>query len=139
MTKYNDKFKLTVVKTYLEGNMGYPRLAKYFNITNEASIKQWVRAYKKFGEEGIRIKRTKEIYSVQFKLDVLNFMKKTGASLQDTAIEFNMNNPSLIQAWKSKFLKGGIEALKGKKKGRSPMSKKMHAKFVKQNKPLSRE
>lgn len=31
-------------------------------------------------------------YSVQFKLDVLNFMKPTCTSYQDAAIEVNMNN-----------------------------------------------
>ena len=31
-------------------------------------------------------------------------MKQTGASYQDTAIEFNMNNIALIANWNSKFL-----------------------------------
>ncbi|MGN0496891.1 MAG: helix-turn-helix domain-containing protein [Lachnospiraceae bacterium] len=139
MAQYSDEFKLRVVKAYLEGSMGYILLAKRFNIPNESPIKRWVRAYKEFGEAGIRRKYTKQVYSIQFKMNVLNFMKQTGASYQDTAIEFNMNNPTLIANWYRKFLKEGIEGLLGKTKGRPPMSKKPKAKPVKQEKTLSRE
>lgn len=44
-------------------------------------------------------------YPVQFKLEVLNFMKQTDASYEDTAIRFNLNQPSLITTWHSKLLK----------------------------------
>ena len=66
-------------------------------------------------------------------------MKQTGASYQDTAIEFNMNNPSLIANWNSKFLEEGIEGLKEKVKGRPPMSKNPKIKPVKQENTVSRE
>ena len=54
-------------------------------------------------------------------------MKKTGASLQDTAIEFNMNNLNFIQRGRS---------FGRKKEGQS---KKLNIKFVKQNQSLSCE
>lgn len=44
-------------------------------------------------------------------MDVLKFMKQTGASYQNTAIQFNMNNPNLIVEWKSKLLKNRLEGL----------------------------
>ena len=44
-------------------------------------------------------------------------MKQTGASYQDTAIEFNMNNPTLIANWNHIFLKEGIEGLQEKQRG----------------------
>ncbi|MEK5429645.1 hypothetical protein MKY88_02170 [Lysinibacillus sp. FSL R7-0073] len=66
-------------------------------------------------------------------------MKQTGASYQDTAIEFNMNNPGLIANWNSKFLKEGIEGLQEKAKGRPPMSNNPKNKPVKQPNTLSRE
>lgn len=50
-------------------------------------------------------------------------MKQTGASYQDTAIRFNMNQPSLIATWNSKFLKEGVEGLTNVK-GRPSMPKK---------------
>lgn len=139
MAKYSDEFKLKVVSAYLEGSLGYKPLAKAFNISTESLIKRWVRAYKEFGEAGLRRISVKHVYSVKFKLDVLNFMKQTGASYQDTAIQFNMNNPTLIANWNSKFLKEGIGGLKEKVKGRPPMSKNPKIKAVKPESTESRE
>lgn len=139
MAKYSDEFKLKVVRAYLDGSLGYKALAKVFSISSDSQIKGWVRAYKEFGEAGLRKKSVKQVYSVKFKLDVLHFMKQTGASYQDTAIPFSMNNPALIANWNSKFLKEGIEGLKEKVKGRPPMSKNPKIKSVKQESTESRE
>ncbi|WP_423407687.1 transposase [Heyndrickxia sp. MSNUG] len=84
MAKYGGKFKLKIVKEYLEGTISYISLAKKYGIPAESQIRRWVRAYKEFGEDGLRRKHSKKVYSVQFKLNVLNFMKQTGASYQDT-------------------------------------------------------
>jgi len=94
MAKYNQGFKLKVVQEYLNGHLGYLLLAQKYGVPSSTAIKHWVRAYKAFGEEGLQRKTKHEEYPVQFKLDVLNFMKQTGASYQDTAIRFNMNQPS---------------------------------------------
>ncbi|QTD41963.1 helix-turn-helix domain-containing protein [Sporosarcina sp. Te-1] len=75
-------------------------------------------------------KKNHEVYSVQFKLDVLSFMKRTGASRAETALHFGMTNPPLISSWKKRFLEGGAEALDNPK-GRPAMSDK--AKNVKKN------
>ncbi|MGB2872107.1 helix-turn-helix domain-containing protein, partial [Psychrobacillus psychrotolerans] len=98
----------------------------------------WVRAYKAFGEEGLQQKTKHKEYPVQFKLDVLSFMKQTGASYQDAVIQFNMNHPSLIATWNSKFLKEGVEGLKHAK-GRPSMSKKIKDTAIKVEKTMSRE
>lgn len=117
MAKYSHGFKLKIVNKYLKGNLGYLLLAKKYGMPSPIPIKRWVRAYKAFGVEGLQRKNQHEVYPVQFKLDVLNFMKQTGASYQDTAIRFNMNQPSLIATWKSKFLKEGVEGLKHGREG----------------------
>src|SRR5699024_6926394 len=107
--KYSYEFKLMIVKEYLENSLGYGLLAKKHGIPSQSPIERWVRAYKEFGEDGLRRKHSKQVYPVQFKLDVLNFMKQTGASYQDTA------------------------------KGRPPMSKNHKPKPSKQETELSRE
>ena len=139
MAKYSEEFKLKIVKEYLEGSLGYTLLAEKHSIPSSTPIKHWVQAYKAFGKEGLRKREVKQVFSVQFKLDVLHFMKQTGASYQDTAIEFNMNNPSLIANWYSKFSKEGIDGLIEKVKGHAPMSKNKKKKLVKSEKQLSRE
>ncbi|AOV06869.1 helix-turn-helix domain-containing protein [Sporosarcina ureilytica] len=139
MAKYSLEFKFKVVREYLEGTLGYRLLARKYGIPSKSPIESWVQAYKAFGEDGLRRKRSKKVYSVQFKLDVLHFIKRTGASYQDTAIEFNMNNPSLIANWKRTFLKEGVEGLKPKSKGCPTMSKDKKAKPVKTEEKMSRE
>ena len=137
MVKYSEEFKLQVVKEYLNGPLGFGLLAKKYKPLAFSQIQRWVRAYNEFGGVGLERKTKKQFYSVQFKLDVLNFMKRTGASYQDTAIQFNMNNPGLIADWKSKFLKDGVEGLE-RTKGRPTMSKKPKT-TTKQEKIMSRE
>lgn len=96
MAKYSEKFNSKIVKEYLGGTLGYNSLAKKYGIPAESQVRRWVRAFKEFGEDGLRRKHSKQVYPVKFKLDVLNFVKQTGASYQDTAIVFKMNNPTLI-------------------------------------------
>ena len=139
MAKYSEEFKLKIVKEYLDGFLGYKLLARKYNMPSPTPIQNWVNAYQKYGVEGITRKSSKKVYSVQFKLDVLHFKKQTGASYQDTAIEFKMNNPSLIANWQRIFLEEGVEGLKPKQKGRPSMSKKRNVKPVKQEKKMSRE
>ena len=139
MAKYSDEFKLQVVKEYLTGKIGLKRLAKKYSIPSNTAIRTWVAAYKAYGNNGIKRKRNKEVYPVQFKVDVLHFMKQTGASYQETAIQFKMNNPRLIAKWNQKFLKEGIEGLQEKAKGRPSMSKKPKASLAKKEKEMSRE
>ena len=138
MAKYSQGFKLKIVQEYLKGQLGYFLLGQKYGMPSSTPIRHWVRAYKAFGEEGLQQKTKHKEYPVQFKLDVLNFMKQTGASYQDAVIQFNMNHPSLIATWNSKFLKEGVEGLK-QAKGRPSMSKKIKDTAIKVEKIMSRE
>jgi transposase len=139
MSIYDFEFKLKVVKDYLKGNLGYRLLAKKYGMPSKSPIVNWVRFYKEFGDEGLHRKHSKKVYPVQFKLDVLNFKKQTGASYADTASAFKMNNPSMIANWQRKLLEEGIEGLLEKPKGRPSMSKKHQPKQRAQDNGLSRE
>ncbi len=123
MAKYSEQFKLMLVKEYLEGHLGYILLAKKYGMKDSTPILRWVKVYEKFGVEGLKRKRHKEIYSVQFKLDVLSFMKRTGASEMETALKFGLTNAPTIASWKKAFLEGGVEAL-DRPKGRPSMTDK---------------
>lgn len=92
-------------------------------MTSSSPIKQWVKIFEKFGMEGLKRKQHKEVYSVQFKLDVIRFMESTGSSFMETALNFGLTNPPMIASWKKAFLEGGAEAL-DRPKGRPPMSNK---------------
>ena len=123
MAKYSDDFKLMVVKEYLKGPLGYKLLVRKYGIKSSTQLENWVNVYKKHGAAGLSRKKTNEVYSVQFKLDVLSFRKRTGASLTETAHHFGLTNPSMIASWNKKLLEGGAESL-DKPKGRPAMSDK---------------
>ena len=42
-------------------------------------------------------------------------MLKTGATFLETAVQFKLNNPSLIRRWMKEFKEQGVEGLKPKK------------------------
>lgn len=120
--KYSDDLKLKVVEEYQEGNLGIRPLAKKYGIKSKSVVDRWIKVYEKLGAEGLSSKKHYETYTVQFKLDVLSFMKRTGSSEMDTALHFGLTNPTVVARWKKAFLEGKGEGL-NKRKGRPHMSK----------------
>ena len=98
-----------------------------------------MRSYKAQGIEGLKRRKTKKEYSVQFKLNAVQFMLETGASYLETAVQFHLNNPTLIERWLKAFREQGIEGLKPRSKGRPSMSKKPNKQKKKEEKKLTRE
>jgi transposase len=85
MAKYSEQFKVMVVREYHKGKLSYDLLAKKHNMKSSSPIKKWVKVYERLGMDGLMRKRYKETYSVQFKLNVISFMKSTGSSETETA------------------------------------------------------
>jgi len=136
MSKYDEEFKLTVVNAYLAEEGGYGSIAKRFGIKSPTNIKKWVNIFKKFGKEGLENKRTYKVYSVQFKLDVLNYKLRTGDSFEKVALNFAIPESALIFSWFKKWQSEGTEGL-SKEKGRPSMSNKPNKKTIK--KQLTKE
>src|SRR5699024_3149478 len=84
MAKYSEEFKIKVVTEYLYGDLGYKALSKKYNIASALSLKNWVRSYKTQGMDGLKRRKSKMTYSVQFKLDAIQFILETGASYPET-------------------------------------------------------
>lgn len=139
MAKYSEEFKIKLVIEYLSGNLGYRSLAKKYNMGSQTQIVEWVNTYKSQGMEGLKRRKTKKEYSVQFKLDTIQFMLNTGASYLETAVQFNLNNPSLIKRWMKTFREQGVEGLELNLKGRPSMSKKSNNPKKMEEKRLTRE
>ena len=133
MGKYGEKLKLLVVREYLEGKLGYRALAKKHEIKSKSAIERWVKIYERFGQKGLSDNKPKQSYSVQLKLDVLSFIKRTGSSETEAALHFGITNPTIISLWKKALLEDGTEGLK-KPKGRPSMSDTAKNKKDKQTK-----
>ena len=118
MAKYKTEFKMKVVKEYLEGNVSYKYLAKKYSIPDKSNVRRWVNAYESQGYDGLKVSRTNNNYSLDFKLNVVNLYLTGEMSYQSLANELKISNPSMIARWVKEFREEGIEGLKTKKRGR---------------------
>ena len=122
MSKFTVEDKLKAVERYLTGNESYKTIAESIGALKSLVI-NWVKLFEAQGEEGFKKGYTS--YSSQFKLDVLNYMNETGASLRETASTFNITSPSTVYKWEQLLKTKGLDALEPKKKGRPSMKKEV--------------
>ena len=118
MAKYSFEFKKQVIQDYLNGKDGVEYLAKKYCIPAPKSIKQWINAYKAFGDEGLMRSRKNQTYTFEFKLHVVELYLSSEISYQDLALQEGITNPSMITNWVSRFRAAGPDALRPCKKGR---------------------
>jgi transposase-like protein len=67
MTKYDERFKLSVVRQYLDNQGGYTALAKQHGL-ERGMLRRWVKWFNAYGDEAFQKKFTH--YSGEFKLSV---------------------------------------------------------------------
>ncbi len=120
MTKFTYEVKLSTVLKYFDGIKSFQALANEID-TSKYTVGNWVYHYQHHGAQGL--KKSYTSYSVQDKLDVLNYMDENGTSSNETAAILNIPSPSLIRKWGIDLEEGGIDALQSKKKGRRSMNK----------------
>lgn len=122
MAKYSIKFKMDVINFCLQGN-SYRHAAATFSVDN-SQIHRWCIAYQHHGIEGIAPRKAKSVYSTQFKINVLTHMVNNGLSARETAAFFNIPAFTSVLEWEKAYSLNGIEGLKTRKKGRTPMTVK---------------
>lgn len=132
MKKYSYDLKIRIVKEYLDGRLTVESLTEKYGIPSSNSISSWVSIYKTFGKEGLKDSVDQPVYPVQFKKDVLHYMKRTGSSYQATANTFGIRYGSTVRSWNLIVQEQGIEGLT-ETKGAPPMAKK--EKQMKKQKP----
>lgn len=118
MAKFTTEEKLQAALRYLNGHESSYEIAKSIGAEHKA-ILTWAKQYEYHGAEAF-IKRYTN-YSPQFKLDVLNYMIEHGTSTLETAVIFNIADPSTLRKWRRQFETKGFDALQSKKKGRPSM------------------
>lgn len=118
MVKFSPEEKLEVVRRYLDGSDGVKRLARSIKI-HPSVIQQWVKQYKAVGEKAFEKRYTS--YSLQDKLDGLNYMDKQGTSIRETAAIFNIPSYETVRRLKEAYDLNGVDSLLTKKRGRPAM------------------
>lgn len=128
MAKYSFEFKKQIVNEYLQGNGGAKYLAKKHGIPNEASVKQWIKNYIAYGDDGLFRSRQNKKYSFEYKLSVVELYLSSELSVRELAVTKEINNPAIISKWVNDFRIAGPDALKPKKKGRKKSLKSLETK-----------
>lgn len=139
MSKYDEDFKYRIVQEYLSGRNGITALARKYGVKSKDNVSKWIRQFENFGIDGLKQRKSKQIYTMNFKLDVLNYYYQSGLGMKDVAIKFNLPDPGMISTWKKQVDTVGINALKPKKKGRTAMTKQTSNSSKKKKKELTRE
>ena len=120
MAKYSLIFKLKVVTAYLNGEGGYEYLTKKYGVKTTSQVRRWVYVFKEFGKDGLCRKRNNTRYTSEFKLAVVESYLTSELSYRQIALQYGLNNPSLIARWKSDFMKYGANTFVERPKGRIP-------------------
>lgn len=123
MAKYSLETKLEAVRTYLEGTESFKIVAEKHRV-DVSLLKQWVANFREHGVKAFQKAYTN--YSVEFKMDVLNYIEETGASIREVSSKFNIPSHTTVRKWKDAWDQHGIDALQPKKKERPAMKKKVN-------------
>lgn len=115
MTKYDERFKLSVVQQYLDGKGGYTTLAHRHGLV-QSLVRRWVQRFRVHGADAFKNKFSH--YSAEFKLSVLRHMWENELSYGQTAVQFDIRNPGVLSVWERSFHSGGLDALKPRPRGR---------------------
>lgn len=107
MAKYDEQFKLDVVRRYLCG-CGSWTVAREFEL-DVSTVKRWVLQYKTHGLAGLQRKGAS--YDAAFKMQVLKRMWEEGWSQARTAAIFDIRSAAHIGKWARQYHAEGIDAL----------------------------
>ncbi len=115
MTKYDEGFRLRLVQEYLEGSDGTRALAVRHGV-GRTVIDRWVASYREHGMAGLRRKVVQ--YDAQFKLSVLQRMRRDDLSYGQTATLYDIRSAGHVSTWERLYHEGGIDALAPRRRGR---------------------
>lgn len=107
MYRYTEQFRLSVINEYLRGQVGATTLAKRHGI-DSGTVRRWVAAYRLHGEASL--KRRYKTYSAEFKLSVLQRMRRQGLSHREVAALFDIRNIGAIGVWERQYDAGGFRS-----------------------------
>jgi len=136
--KYDVAFKLKCVKLVEEKDYPASTISQKYGI-NKSQINRWLQNYRRLGLKGL-ISIQNRSYTNEFKLKVIQAIKRESLSLSDAKFKFKIPNESVIVQWQKKFATFGLDVLTPKPKDRPPKIMSTYKrKARKSTKPLTRE
>jgi transposase len=109
MKKYSDDKRVAATRDYCSGTLGYKEVARRHGV-NVSSLRLWAAAYRVHGVAGVTSRR-RRFYTAQFKLLVLQQIRKERLSLRKASALFGIRNRDMILLWQRAYDMGGAAAL----------------------------
>ena len=134
--KYSSEFKLRCVKQVLNNHQTVEDVSKLHGC-HHTTLHDWIRFYEKYGKKAL-LPRKNKVYSVPFKLKVLESIDKDLLSFSQACLKFNIPTKSIIIKWQLNYKEEGIIGLNHKPRGK-PKSMQFKRAKKKSNKSLTRE
>ena len=97
MTKFTNTQKLEAVARYQTQSESVNEIAKSIGANHEV-VRMWIKQFEYHGISAFEKSYTS--YTLQFKMDVLNYMNENGVSPNEAAVIFNISSPGLIRKWR---------------------------------------
>lgn len=135
--KYTKSFKFRAVRDVLKNNLGVSYVSDKLGVS-KSQLQTWISYYKLYGISGLgpRLKNNK--YTFDFKLIVIDDIEKSGLSIREAALKYNVPSDSTVLNWLKIYNTEGALELSKELRGRPKiMKKKKQNKKI--NKPLTRE
>lgn len=110
MKKFTLKFKLAAVHSFLNGSQTHAAVAQQYGI-NRKSLCHWVANWHLHGEVGSPPRTKRRLYTLSFKIDVIQYWLETSLPLSDVAAKFNISSCLSIDRWVKLYRQGGFEVL----------------------------
>jgi transposase len=112
--KYDKKFKLRLVKCYLDGKGSFKSIARLHGLS-DAQLRRWVAAYQQHGVSGLA--RSLRQYDAAAKLSILRRMWRCRLSYNQTAALFDIRSPGHLGRWERQYHAEGVDALASRSRG----------------------
>lgn len=119
--RHNLESKLMIVRYVLEENHSLWEAANFFGVAYQ-TIRMWVKHYENEGISGLTIKN--KTYSGEFRVYVIEYMRKHNLSLVETAIRFSLPDHTRIRIWNKIYDEKGPQYLLEEHRGRKKMKSK---------------
>ncbi|MBM0047126.1 transposase [Anaerococcus sp. mt242] len=135
MPKYTKEFKIKLVLEYLSGQTGgRPEVANKYNIP-DSTLENWINKYNSGGFGNLAKKQTKNKFTSEFKLSVIQYRQINNISYRQTAEHFDITNGSVICNREKAYRERGLSGLEDNR-GRPKKDMSKSEKKSKNEKPI---
>lgn len=134
--RHNLESKQMIVKYVLEEHHSLWEASDFFGVAYK-TIRTWVKHYEKEGISGLSINN--KTYSGEFKIYVVEYMRKHNLSLVQTAIHFSLPDHTRVRVWNKLYDEKGPQYLMEEHRGRIKMKSKKRKKISKSNNSTEKE